>query len=239
MEVKITGVDPYAGYGISKKWDCYPIAGENVDSIKEKFNLIYSVHSFHHLSSPVKFLRAARKILATGGIVVVIDWKYGAITGVPEKYFTEQELKSFFIDSGFLPLSYWLEDDDQIIIGAPRNNLQIAVASDGNIVPRTIFGRSLLYDIFCSENEKIEKIETIKNPIADKNPAGKTYEIIKLLHKCQILIGTSIGKKGERRVEKSGKLFVRTKAGIDTKSATMKFIREINGKLSEPISRRD
>ncbi len=231
--VKISGVDPYAGYGTKRKWDCYPIAGEDVNSLDKKFNLIYSVHSFHHLTSPIKFLHSARKILAPGGIVVIIDWRYGAITGVPERYFMEQELKSFFIESGFLPLTYWLDDDDQIIIGAPFNELQIAVASDGKVIPTTILGRSPFYEIFRYGGEKIELVETVENPIASENPAGKTFEIIKLLHKCQILVAALIGGKGDRRVEKSGKLFIKVKAGVDTKTTAMKIIRELKEKLSK------
>jgi len=222
--VFVVGVDPYAhGEG------CLTLKGEEIDKLAEKFDLIYSVHSFHHLDSPKEFLLAAERVLGSGGRVVVIDWRYGAETGVPEKYYTHSELISILDDAEYIEIDYWVDGDNQILVSAPASRLRIAVACDGDKVSRKTFGRAREFAIFEVVNDKAMLVERRENPIASDNPPGKTWKIIDLLRDCQVFAGGAIGRKGEIRTKFSGRLFVQAGKEESAKELANKIILKLSG----------
>ncbi len=102
------GIDPFAVYHNR----CRPFAAEEIDRIKIDFDVIYTVHSLHHFDDPQKFFKLAVQKLRPAGKLIVVDWEKGAKTGVPEHYFSDDEVhdmlapwydiaESFAIDSSF------------------------------------------------------------------------------------------------------------------------------------------
>ncbi len=84
------GIDPFASYHNR----CRPLAAEEMDRIKIDFDVIYTVHSFHHFEDPQAFLMFSAKLLKPQGKLIIVDWKKGVDTGVPERYYSPDEVKS-------------------------------------------------------------------------------------------------------------------------------------------------
>ena len=85
-------VDPYMPYGISSK--IYSLKAEEIDRLKTNFQVIFTVMSLHHFQDPNAFMENVYKILDQNGILLIVDWMYGANTGVNERYFTIEEVIS-------------------------------------------------------------------------------------------------------------------------------------------------
>lgn len=70
----------------------FNIYAEEIDLLKEKFDLIYSIRSFHHIKNYDAFFAGLKKTLSQNGVFILVDWKKGFNTGVIENYFSEKEL---------------------------------------------------------------------------------------------------------------------------------------------------
>ncbi len=90
---KVDGIcfDPY---GYSK--NIVRIEGERIDEYGEKYHLIYSIRSFHHLSNVEKFIKSSYLSLENKGYLVIVDWKKGVSTGVQERYYSVDEILPYF-----------------------------------------------------------------------------------------------------------------------------------------------
>lgn len=218
------GIDP-AAYSNYDDVVCKRLAGERISELNEKFDIVFSIHSLHHLSAPMQMFRGAAGLLEPGGKVVIIDWKHNAETGVPEYYFTKDELLSFATETGYVPLHYYIDGDEQILVAVPIRGLRVAVAVDDDTVSHKIYGRASIFDIYEKDGEW-SLIEKRENPIAQENPAGKTFKIIEILRDCNIFVGKSIGSKGEVRTLSSGRLFVDVSAKMPSRE-TLKVVDNI------------
>ena len=99
--IKGYGVDPYGIVVENQNPSCYKLEAEKLSSLGEKFNIIYSVRSFHHIQWPEIFLDEAFKSLEEGGLVITIDWKWGTKTGIHERYYSLSEMIELYESSGF------------------------------------------------------------------------------------------------------------------------------------------
>lgn len=79
-------VDPY-GYGKN----IIRMKGEEVSKLNEKFDVVYTLMSLHHMEASL-FLKEASKVLNDDGKIIIVDWKHGTYTGVPEYYFSLGEV---------------------------------------------------------------------------------------------------------------------------------------------------
>jgi len=103
--VKGCGVDPY---GISLKKNnpaCYQIVAEKLSTLNFNFNIIYSIRSFHHIKLPGLSLNEAYKCIKNKGYLITVDWKWGANTGVAEKYYSLSKMIELYESSGFIVIS--------------------------------------------------------------------------------------------------------------------------------------
>ncbi|MCD6481769.1 MAG: hypothetical protein J7L31_05815 [Thermoplasmata archaeon] len=55
--------------------------------------MVYSLQSLHHFLSLEKFLNEGRRIMGKNGKIILVDWKKGVDTGIPEQYFSLEEVK--------------------------------------------------------------------------------------------------------------------------------------------------
>ncbi|KAA0004217.1 MAG: class I SAM-dependent methyltransferase [Thermoplasmata archaeon] len=85
-------IDPY-GYGKN----IIKMRGEEIAKLNEKFDVIYSVMSLHHMDAFI-FLKEAIKALNNNGKLIIVDWKKGVETGVPEYYFSLNEVIAMMKD---------------------------------------------------------------------------------------------------------------------------------------------
>ena len=85
--INVMCIDPYAhGKNVIK------LKGEDISLLNKKFDIIYSVMSFHHIGNVKKFLEGAKKSLKDNGKLIIVDWKKGTYTGVPEYYYSLNEV---------------------------------------------------------------------------------------------------------------------------------------------------
>ena len=69
------------------------------------FQAVFSVISFHHAPDPQKACLEMGRVLRKGGTLLLVDWAYGAKTGVPERYFRPQEIKALLEHAAFQNIS--------------------------------------------------------------------------------------------------------------------------------------
>jgi SAM-dependent methyltransferase len=82
------------GYGI----DPHPhgrapfrrLRAEEISTLGEQFDLVYTVHALHECSVPEQLVREAKEVLQPDGALVIMDWVPGARAGVRECYFAPQ-----------------------------------------------------------------------------------------------------------------------------------------------------
>ena len=85
-------IDPY-GYGKN----IIKMHGEDIAKLNEKFDVVYSVMSLHHMNASI-FLKEAVKVLNENGKLIIVDWKHGVDTGFPEYYFSLEEVLEMMKD---------------------------------------------------------------------------------------------------------------------------------------------
>jgi len=95
------GIDPYGKESQNEKLKCLRLSGEHISSLNEKFEIIFSIRSFHHLSNIDKFFEEASKSLKNDGVLIIVDWKMGADTGITERYYSLEEMRVIFQRNGF------------------------------------------------------------------------------------------------------------------------------------------
>ncbi len=95
------GVDPWVRPVKSGAVDLRALAAEAVDRLEGRFDCIFTVMSLHHFADPGRFFRAALAVAARRSRIVVVDWKHGVDTGVPERYFTLDEVSARLGHAGY------------------------------------------------------------------------------------------------------------------------------------------
>jgi SAM-dependent methyltransferase len=95
--VKGIGVDPHP-YGSAP---CQRLYAEEISTLGEQFDLIYTLHALHEFDAPERFPREAREVLRPGGMLLIMDWARGARTGVRERYFAIGTVAGWMADAGF------------------------------------------------------------------------------------------------------------------------------------------
>ena len=103
FHLDIICADPYAH---GKR--VFNVKGEEISSLKRKFDFIYSVMSLHHIANIKKFFEEAKKSLRKEGKIMIVDWKKGVETGVYEEYFSLQEVLNLI--SQYFHLLEWGND---------------------------------------------------------------------------------------------------------------------------------
>jgi SAM-dependent methyltransferase len=95
------GIDPFSLEKKDNKIQILNISAEDIDSLKENYDIIFSIRSFHHIKNINEFIKGLRKKLKKNGVFILVDWKKGYDTGISEKYFSLYEIKNLFSESDF------------------------------------------------------------------------------------------------------------------------------------------
>lgn len=100
-DIRGLGVDPSATVKGNTDTNCTRLRAEEVDELQEKFDLVYSINSLHHFDDPSSFLNSAKDSLRDPGKLILADWKEGASTGIPENYYSQQDVVNLLEQTGF------------------------------------------------------------------------------------------------------------------------------------------
>ena len=95
------GVDPFISTRSIGNLKCLSMVGEEISELDVKFPLIYLIRSFHHISNVRRFLLAALSVLLPEGKLIIVDWKKGTKTGVPEYYYDIQEVTELMLNTSY------------------------------------------------------------------------------------------------------------------------------------------
>jgi 2-polyprenyl-3-methyl-5-hydroxy-6-metoxy-1,4-benzoquinol methylase len=91
------GVDRYP-YGGAR---CRRLRAEEISTLEERFDLVYTLHALHEFGAPEQFVREAKEVLVPGGALLIVDWVRGTKTGVRERYFAIETVAKWMSEAGF------------------------------------------------------------------------------------------------------------------------------------------
>jgi len=111
--VKGIGVDsrPYGGT------PCQRLLAEEISTLGEQFDLIYTLHALHEFDAPERFPREAKDVLRPDGVLLIMDWAQGARTGVRERYFAIETVAGWMADAGFDMLRQEVRGQTMVLAG--------------------------------------------------------------------------------------------------------------------------
>lgn len=107
------GIDPRP-YGGAP---CQRLHAEEISTLGEQFELIYTLHALHEFDAPERFPREARELLRPGGVLLIMDWVRGAKMGVQERYFAVEAVAGWMADAGFDMLRQEVRGQTMIVAG--------------------------------------------------------------------------------------------------------------------------
>jgi 2-polyprenyl-3-methyl-5-hydroxy-6-metoxy-1,4-benzoquinol methylase len=123
--VEGVGIDPHP-HGTP----CRHLRAEQIGTLEEQFDLVYTLHALHEFDRPDRFPREVKGLLRPGGTVLIMDWLRGAKTGVHEKYFATETVAGWIVDAGFHILLQEVRGQTMILAG------QLPVSREDRELPR-------------------------------------------------------------------------------------------------------
>jgi len=202
------GIDLYAA---EENGGLTALPSETPDRLPKRFDLIFSLHSFHHFSKGDEFFKVLEKKLTWDGKFILIDRKSGGKTGISEKYFDLEEvvsaMKSFnfeVIDRGIHGQNFYL------IAGLKVRKLAVAT-EDGKSIYEGMFGGAPYFDIYrFSRRQGFMFEERRENKRRLVTGDSKTADVYEETADCQALLSQNIAKRRRDRLKEMGfKLFFR------------------------------
>ncbi len=194
------GIDPFVREFSRDNLQIIPARAEEIDSLPGWFHLIFSRHSLHHFSDPGEFLEKAGRKLARKGFILIWDWDYRAKTGIPERYFSREELRRMAEHAGLKVIRLENYGEENLLLASSRT-YRVAVASDdGQTVFPRMFGRASYFFLYQVRDGEVSFLEKRRNIHRDNFQHLKTYDVYRLVDDCNTIITGNIGRKGEARL---------------------------------------
>ncbi len=111
----VTGIDP--NINDDEKYHYRTVRGyaENLPFDDEDFDSVVSIRALHHLKAD-EALSEAYRVLKTGGMMCIVDWKKGAKTSRPERYFTPKEVREALHRAGFRNIGFMPCPDEEMFM---------------------------------------------------------------------------------------------------------------------------
>ncbi|HDZ11370.1 MAG TPA: methyltransferase domain-containing protein, partial [Bacteroidetes bacterium] len=203
------GVDPYISEREEGNIAFIATRAEDIDSLNRRFGLIYTVISFHHFYDPDRFFEKIKKTLAWHGRFIIVDWKFGTHTGVPEKYFHLSDVTALTEKHDLKILSKGTTSEHFYIVGTlPEFLCAVPTADNETIFPKML-GQAPFFHIYsCSGENYFQLIEKRTNIYAKTLQPQKTFDVYDEINDCQAILSARIGKNGIARLRDKGvKLF--------------------------------
>lgn len=101
FEVEGIGIDPSASIGGRSETECNSLRAENVNELKKDFDVIYSINSLHHFGDAGLFFKHVTASLKPSGTIIIADWKEGASTGIPESYYSRDNVEGMLTEAAY------------------------------------------------------------------------------------------------------------------------------------------
>ena len=205
FEVDATGIDPYSYPVQTEHLHCHPIPAEEVNRLEGRFHLVFSVMSLHHFSEIRRFFRNLLQVIGWRGKLVLVDWKHGTNTGIPERYFSAAEVRDALRECGW-EVRETREEEFHFRIQAEPMFQKIAVATaDRKTIFKGMLGQAPYFHIYeVNRQGAISFREKRENPFARTMQHLKTLEVYRVIEDCALFVSRRIGKKGIQRLRDRG-----------------------------------
>ncbi len=199
------GVDPY---GMSRRDGGVRferLGTEGLPDMLERFDLTISSMSLHHFPDKESFFSAAQFVARwQTGRLLIVDWKKGVETGIPEDYFSLNEVVESLSVSGWVVLGAQ-EDRWHFSIMARPERFRMAVAVvDGDMVARGMLGTASRFAMYDWTEQGLVRVEDRANPYQETRQHLKTLDVARLLSDASLLVASRIGPKGRKRLADRG-----------------------------------
>lgn len=203
------GVDPYISERKEGNIAFKATRAEDIDSLNRRFGLIYTVLSFHHFYDPDKFFEKIKKTLAWNGRFIIVDWKQGTYTGIPEKYFHLSDVTAMVEKQNMKIIDKGTTDDLFYVVGTLTEFFCAAPTADNETLFPKMLGQAPVFHIYsCSDEGNFRLVEKRTNVYAKSLQPQKTFDVYDEINDCQAILSARIGKKGIVRLREKGvKLF--------------------------------
>mgnify|MGYP000026363190 CR=1 FL=1 len=204
------GVDPYVTEQQMENLALRRLPAEGIASLRQWFDLVFSVRAFHHFSDPVRCLKAMPSVIGWGGRCLLVDWVAGARTGYAERYYSLEQACDLITKAGLLILTKDRSGDIFWVTATlPFWKIGVAVNEGEKIIFPGMLGQAPKFAVYSFAADKgIELLEIRHNPYEKTLQPQKTFEVYKLIHDCQAVLSARIGKRGIPRLRDLGvKLF--------------------------------
>lgn len=203
------GIDPhtreYEDAGISFRAK----SAEDMISLKEKFDFIYSVLSLHHFNNPTVFFQGLETVLGWNGKFLIVDWKNGTNTGVPESYYELADVLRMLKGTNLNILEQKTTPFHFLLFGESKKRKVAVATDDGETIFPKMFGQAAFFHIYTiGENGVYSFEEQRENRYQKTLQHLKTLDVYDEVADCQGLLSAHIGKRGRERLSELGvKLF--------------------------------
>ncbi len=213
--VSFFGVDPFITGVKKENLHLLPLKAEDIPGIEGWFDIIFSIHSFHHLHNPEVFIKNAFEKLSGGGRLIIWDWNRGADTGVPEYYYSINEVRKMVKETDLVEEGIENFGDENMFVFR-KHRFNVAVATDdGKTIFKGMFGRAGYFYIYQFNKNTYKLKEKRKNPYRDTFQHLKTYDVYSVVSDCSHILTGNIGKKGENRLKELGVHILKEKSPIE------------------------
>ena len=213
--VSFVGIDPFSQESKNENLEFISLRAEDICQIPGWFDIIFSIHSFHHIQNPEAFLNCAQKKISGMGKLIILDWDKLADTGIPEDYYSIGEITSMAKKAGFLPVDVSSNGEENLFIFSCKE-FNVAVASDdGTNVFKGMFGRAKFLYVYKIMGNEYEFVKRRRNIYSNTFQHLKTYDVYSLVNDCSYIITGNIGKRGEVRLKGLGVHILKVKGGIE------------------------
>ncbi len=193
-------LDPYS-FAADKSFKTIKLPAGEIRKLNKRYDIIYSIRSFHHIERQFDFIEGLKDSLAFNGVFVLVDWKKGFDTGIPERYFDMDTIVDIFQNAGF----------DILSKGEGKSVFYIAVKFP------------FCYVVFPIKDGKTASLSD--NGIVYKAVNIKTEEVrdIKNIENFPVIVTSRFGEK-ERLLNDKGVKIYYDRGGI---KKSIEFIRDI------------
>lgn len=199
------GIDPFIADQDSSELHLRALPAEALSRLGRRFDLIYSVHSMHHFNNVHTFFHEVQKTLGWSGVVILVDWKHGARTGIPERYYRLGEVLRFLENYNFKLIDYGEAGDNFYLVATLRERcLAVATDEQGKTVFPKMFGQAPFFDLYLFKGGTFRFLEKRKNIFQKTLQHEKTLDVYDEVSECQALLARSIGRKGQQRLKDKG-----------------------------------
>jgi len=114
------GIENVYKHGLSELVSCLHQNAESLKFDNNYFDVVVAVRVFHELIQPSRAVEEIYRVLKSDGLLVIVDWDKNANTGVPEHYYSIEEIADYLKEK-FSIFEVYQKNDLNFIFAKPKH----------------------------------------------------------------------------------------------------------------------